>query len=76
MSEDVLALHTAFASLVEVSSPEGAPWEFLVIFATLLLGPLIVQRARIPGIIGLLRRRLRDRPARPRPDRLGQQHAA
>ncbi len=48
------ALHTPFASLLEISSPKGAPWEFLVIFATLLLGPLLVQRARIPGIIGLL----------------------
>ncbi len=48
------ALHPPFASLVEISSPKGAPWEFLVIFATLLLGPLLVQRARIPGIIGLL----------------------
>jgi Kef-type K+ transport system membrane component KefB len=46
--------HGAIATLVEVSSPKGAPWEFLVVFATLLLGPVLVQRARIPGIIGLL----------------------
>ena len=47
-------LHMPIASLVDISSPKGAPWEFLVVFATLLIGPLVVQRARVPGIIGLL----------------------
>jgi Kef-type K+ transport system membrane component KefB len=42
------------ASLIDVSSPKGPPWEFLVVFAVLLAGPVIVERARIPGIIGLL----------------------
>jgi Kef-type K+ transport system membrane component KefB len=42
------------ASIVELSSPKGPPWEFLVIFATLLLGPVLVERARVPGLIGLL----------------------
>ncbi|MBA2764380.1 MAG: cation:proton antiporter [Thermoleophilaceae bacterium] len=37
-----------------LKAPEGAPWEFLVVFAILLLGPAVMQRARIPGIIGLL----------------------
>jgi Kef-type K+ transport system membrane component KefB len=46
--------HAAIATLVDISSPKGAPWEFLVVFATLLLGPVLVQRARIPGLIGLL----------------------
>jgi Kef-type K+ transport system membrane component KefB len=46
--------HWLQATIVEVSSPKGAPWEFLVIFATLLLGPVVIERARIPGIIGLL----------------------
>jgi Kef-type K+ transport system membrane component KefB len=41
-------------SLVEVSAPKGAPPEFLVVFATLLLGPVVIERARMPGIIGLL----------------------
>jgi Kef-type K+ transport system membrane component KefB len=50
----VAELHMPIASLVDISSPKGAPWEFLVVFATLLIGPLVVQRARIPGIIGLL----------------------
>jgi Kef-type K+ transport system membrane component KefB len=42
------------ASIVELSSPKGAPWEFLVIFAVLLLGPVVIERARVPGIVGLL----------------------
>jgi Kef-type K+ transport system membrane component KefB len=41
-------------ALVEISTPKGAPWEFLVIFAVLLLGPVLFRRAGIPGIIGLL----------------------
>ncbi len=47
-------LHLALAEVVELSTPKGAPWEFLIIFATLLLGPAIVERARVPGLIGLL----------------------
>jgi Kef-type K+ transport system membrane component KefB len=46
--------HGLLAAIVEISSPKGAPWEFLMIFATLLLGPVVIERARIPGIIGLL----------------------
>jgi Kef-type K+ transport system membrane component KefB len=41
-------------ALVELSTPKGAPWEFLVVFAVLLLGPVLFHRAGIPGIIGLL----------------------
>ena len=41
-------------SIVELSSPKGAPWEFLVLFATLLLGPVVLRRARVPGIMGLI----------------------
>src|SRR5271154_1847874 len=48
------AMHGALAAIVDISSPKGAPWEFLVIFATLLLGPVVLRRARVPGIIGLL----------------------
>jgi Kef-type K+ transport system membrane component KefB len=47
-------MHIALAAIVDISSPKGAPWEFLVIFATLLLGPVVLRRARVPGIIGLL----------------------
>ncbi len=42
------------AALVDISSPKGAPWEFLIVFATLLLGPVLFKRAGVPGIIGLL----------------------
>src|ERR1700704_5534143 len=42
------------AALIEISTPKGAPWEFLVVFAVLLIGPVLFRRAGIPGIIGLL----------------------
>jgi Kef-type K+ transport system membrane component KefB len=41
-------------ALIEISSPKGAPWEFLVVFAVLLLGPVLFRRFGISGIIGLL----------------------
>jgi Kef-type K+ transport system membrane component KefB len=41
-------------ALVELSTPKGAPWEFLVVFAVLLLGPVLFRRAGVPGLIGLL----------------------
>jgi Kef-type K+ transport system membrane component KefB len=47
-------MHVAIGELVDVSSPKGPPWEFLVVFAILLLGPVLLRRARVPGIIGLL----------------------
>jgi Kef-type K+ transport system membrane component KefB len=42
------------AGLIEISAPKGPPYEFLVVFAVLLLGPVLFRRARVPGIIGLL----------------------
>jgi Kef-type K+ transport system membrane component KefB len=42
------------ATLIQISSPKGPQWVFLVVFAVLLLGPVIFRRAGIPGIIGLL----------------------
>lgn len=50
----IVEAHGAIATVVDLSSPKGPPWEFLVIFATLLLGPVVVERARVPGLIGLL----------------------
>jgi Kef-type K+ transport system membrane component KefB len=41
-------------ALIEISTPKGAPWEFLVVFAVLLIGPVLFRRAGIPGLIGLL----------------------
>jgi Kef-type K+ transport system membrane component KefB len=37
-----------------LKAPEGPAWEFLVLFVVVVLGPRIVERARIPGIVGLL----------------------
>ena len=39
---------------ITLTAPEGPAWDFLVLFAVVILGPPLVQRARIPGIIGLL----------------------
>ena len=39
---------------ISVKSPSGPAWEFLVLFAVVIIGPPLLQRARIPGIIGLL----------------------
>jgi Kef-type K+ transport system membrane component KefB len=50
----MVELHGVMASLVDISSPKGPPWEFLVVFATLLLGPILLRRAGVPGIVGLL----------------------
>ena len=42
-------------SLVAVSQQPGdAAADFLLLFAVILLGPLLMKAARIPGIIGLL----------------------
>ncbi|HTA06327.1 MAG TPA: cation:proton antiporter, partial [Solirubrobacteraceae bacterium] len=41
-------------ALIDISTPKGAPYEFLVVFAVLLLGPVLFRRAGVPGIIGLL----------------------
>ena len=41
-------------ALIEISTPKGAPYEFLVVFAVLLIGPVLFRRAGIPGLIGLL----------------------
>ncbi len=39
---------------ISLQAPEGSAWEFLVLFLVVILGPPIVQRARVPGLIGLL----------------------
>ncbi len=39
---------------ITVDAPEGAPWEFFVLFAVVILGPPLVSKARVPGLIGLL----------------------
>ena len=39
---------------MNLQAPEGPAWEFTVLFAIVLVGPIVVQRFRLPGIIGLL----------------------
>ena len=41
-------------SLLLFEAPKGAALDFVVVFGVILFGPLVVQRARLPGIIGLL----------------------
>lgn len=42
------------AATIGIESPAGSAWEFLVLFLVVILGPPLVQRARVPGLIGLL----------------------
>ncbi|GAA4459175.1 cation:proton antiporter [Phytohabitans houttuyneae] len=37
-----------------MSAPHGPAWEFLLLFVVVIGGPLLLERARVPGIIGLL----------------------
>jgi Kef-type K+ transport system membrane component KefB len=39
---------------ISLKSPNGAAWEFLVLFLVVIVGPPLMKRARVPGIIGLL----------------------
>ncbi len=39
---------------ISLKSPNGAAWEFLVLFIVVIVGPPLMKRARVPGIIGLL----------------------
>jgi Kef-type K+ transport system membrane component KefB len=39
---------------VALSAPSGAAWEFLVLFLVVIVAPPVLERARLPGIIGLL----------------------
>ncbi|MGA7436263.1 MAG: cation:proton antiporter [Solirubrobacterales bacterium] len=39
---------------ISLHAPEGGAWEFLVLFIVVILGPPIVQKAKVPGLIGLL----------------------
>lgn len=40
--------------MLSLHAPEGAAWEFMVLFGIVLIGPILVERFRLPGIIGLL----------------------
>ncbi len=39
---------------ISLKTPSGAAWEFLILFVVIIIGPPLMKRARIPGIIGLL----------------------
>jgi Kef-type K+ transport system membrane component KefB len=39
---------------VTVTAPSGAAWEFLALFLVVIIAPPLLERARLPGIIGLL----------------------
>ena len=39
---------------VKFDIPEGPEWELLIAAVVVLIGPLIVERLRIPGLVGLL----------------------
>jgi Kef-type K+ transport system membrane component KefB len=39
---------------ISIASPTGPAWEFLVLFLVVIIGPPLLERARLPGIIGLL----------------------
>jgi Kef-type K+ transport system membrane component KefB len=39
---------------ITLKSPSGAAWEFLILFVVIIIGPPLMKRARVPGIIGLL----------------------
>lgn len=40
--------------LLNLSHPHGTAWELLVVVAVIICGPLLMERLRIPGLIGLL----------------------
>ncbi|HTR75866.1 MAG TPA: cation:proton antiporter, partial [Solirubrobacterales bacterium] len=39
---------------IALKSPSGPAWEFLILFLVVIIGPPLMTRARVPGIIGLL----------------------
>lgn len=39
---------------IKLTSPSGPAWEFLILFLVVIIGPPLLERARLPGIIGLL----------------------
>src|SRR6516165_6048460 len=42
------------AQLIHVEMPQGPALPFLVLLVVVVLGPMIIERFRVPGIIGLL----------------------
>ncbi len=48
--------------LLNLHSPAGTAWELFVVVVVIIAAPVMVERVRIPGLIGLLGRRLHHRP--------------
>ncbi len=42
------------AQIIHVEAPTGPALPFLVLFLVIVLGPMIIERFKVPGIIGLL----------------------
>ena len=40
--------------LVKFVAPSGAQWELFVTVAVIVLAPIVVERFRLPGMVGLL----------------------
>ena len=40
--------------MIHVGIPATPDFEFLVVFAVILAGPLVVSRFKVPGLIGML----------------------
>jgi len=40
--------------MIHVQIPEAPDFTFLVVFAVILVGPLVIRRFKVPGIIGML----------------------
>src|SRR3954451_17544083 len=40
--------------VLNLNSPHGTEWQLLIAAAIVLVGPLIMQKCRIPGLVGLL----------------------
>jgi Kef-type K+ transport system membrane component KefB len=47
-------LATALMELLNLSAPHGSGWELLTAVLVIILGPILAERLRIPGMIGLL----------------------
>ena len=50
----IASLHAPVIADITIKSPTGPAWEFLVLFLVVIIGPPLLEHARLPGIIGLL----------------------
>src|SRR5436189_2335729 len=52
----MISAHVVPLSLatIQIKSPTGPAWQFLALFLVVIIGPPLLERARLPRIIGLL----------------------